>query len=101
METKNVLNILRRSALLLGIIMLGAIFATGTNGQTIVDEWASIKVPPAPELKPVKINAKDTAFLILDIVKQICGPRPRCQASLPKIQRLLTQAREKEVQIGL
>jgi nicotinamidase-related amidase len=97
METRTVSNMLRRSALVLGLIVLGAIFANGAKGQTIVDEWTSIKVPPAPELKPVKINAKDTALLVLDIVKQICGPRARCVASVPKIQRLLAQAREKGV----
>jgi hypothetical protein len=36
---------------------------------------------------------------MLDFVKQICGPRPRCVASVPKAQRLLTQAREKGVYV--
>jgi nicotinamidase-related amidase len=97
METRNVSNILRCSALVLGLIVLGANFAHGAQGQTIVDEWASIKAPPAPELKPVTVNANDTALLVLDVVKQICGPRVRCVASVPKIQRLLAQAREKGV----
>ena len=97
METRNVSNILKRSALVLGLIVLGANFADGAQGQTIVDEWASIKVPPAPVLKPVTINANDTALLVLDVVKQICGPRARCVASVPKIQRLLAQARGKKV----
>ena len=66
--------------------------------QTIVDEWATVKTPPAPELKPVTIqNVKETAFLVLDIVKQSCNPqrRPRCVASVPKIQKLLQEARAK------
>ena len=86
------------------ILILGVIFwlaATAATAQTIVDEWASVKVPPAPELKPVKIEPKETALLMLDFVKQICSPqvRPRCVASLPKVQRLLTQARAKGVQV--
>jgi nicotinamidase-related amidase len=38
---------------------------------------------------------------MLDFVKQICSPqaRPRCVASLPKVQHLLTQARSKGVQV--
>lgn len=64
------------------------------HAQTIIDEWATVKVPPAPELKPVKVDAKETALLLLDFTKQNCSPRPRCVASLPKVQRLLEQARK-------
>jgi len=67
------------------------------SGQTIVDEWASVKAPPAPVLKPVKSAPKETALLVLDLLKQNCGQRPRCVASVPKVQRLLTEAREKGV----
>jgi nicotinamidase-related amidase len=67
------------------------------SAQTIVDEWANVKAPPPPELKPVTINPKETALLILDLFKQNCGQRPRCVSSIPKVQLLLTQAREKGV----
>jgi nicotinamidase-related amidase len=67
--------------------------------QTIVDEWSGIKAPPAPELKRVTIDPKGSALLVLDIVKQTCPPRPRCMASVPKIQALLSQARGKGVSI--
>ena len=65
--------------------------------QTIVDEWATVKTPPAPALKPVTIDPKDTALLILDIISPICNAdrRPRCLASVPKIHALLTEARAK------
>lgn len=88
-----------RLGLVLGLFVAGASFANVAKGQTIVDDWANIKVPPAPELKPVKINAKDTALLVLDVVKQICSPRARCVASLPKMQGLLAAARDKGVLI--
>jgi len=67
--------------------------------QTIIDEWATVKAPPPPELKPVTINAKETALLVLDVVNQICNAerRPRCVASVPKIQGLLNQARARGV----
>lgn len=64
--------------------------------QTIIDEWASVKTPPPPELKPVTVgNVGETAFLVLDIQKQNCLPRPRCVASVPKIQKFLSDARAK------
>jgi nicotinamidase-related amidase len=69
--------------------------------QTIIDEWNSVKVPPAPELKPVTIDPKVTALLLLDFDKQICNAekRPRCFASIPKVQKLLTEARAKGVSV--
>lgn len=71
------------------------------SAQTIVDEWATVKAPPPPELKAVTIDPKVTALLILDIVKQICNAerRPRCVDSVPKIQGLLSRARAKGVPV--
>lgn len=79
-------------------------FPVGTLAfaQTIVDEWATVKAPPPPELKPVTIgNPKETALLMLDFIKQICSPQliPRCVASLPKVQGLLKEARAKGVHV--
>ena len=89
-------HILRRVAIAAALVV-GTSLSTAASAQTIVDEWANVKAPPPPELKPVTINPKETALLMLDFVKQICGPRPRCMASLPKMQSLLNQAREKGV----
>lgn len=63
--------------------------------NTIIDEWPTVKAPPPPELKPVTVDPKVTALLILDIQKGNCNPqrRPRCVASITNIQKLLTQAR--------
>ena len=79
--------------------LLGASCATIASSQTIVDEWASVKAPPPPELKPVKVAPKETALLMLDFVKQICTPRPRCVATLPQMQKLLAQARQNGVHV--
>jgi len=71
-----------------------------STAQTIVDEWNTVKAPPAPELKPVTVEPKVTALLILDIQKQICTPeRLRCTASVPKIQGLLARTRAKGVPV--
>jgi nicotinamidase-related amidase len=59
----------------------------------IIAEWASVKLPPAPELKPVTVDPKTTALLLLDFMKGNCGARPRCLASLPNVKKLLETAR--------
>ena len=67
--------------------------------QTIIDEWSSVKAPPAPELKEITIDPKTTALLMLDLVKQTCNEkvRPRCPATLPAAKQLLNDARAKNV----
>lgn len=65
------------------------------SAQTIVDEWSSVKAPPAPVLKDVTVDPKTTALLMLDFVPPTCGTRPRCLASLPALKKLLEDARSK------
>lgn len=65
--------------------------------QTIIDEWASVQRPPAPTLKPVTVDAKTTALLMLDFMNQNCGKRPRCLASIPAVKKLLANARAKNM----
>lgn len=96
MNTRN----LRRLVLFTWILTSATFLAMAaipipSAAQTIVDEWNVVKVPAAPELKRVAIDPKGSALLVLDIVKQTCPTRPRCAASVPKIQALLTQARGK------
>ena len=70
-----------------------------SSAQTVIDEWSSVKAPPAPELKDVTIDPKTTALLMLDLVKQSCNEkaRPRCPATLPAAKQLLTEARANNV----
>lgn len=86
--------------LALTAVLLGAassIVAAPAAAATIVDEWASVKPPPAPALQSVTVEPKTTALLVLDFVKQTCNPKPRCQASLPKVAELLKAARAAKV----
>jgi nicotinamidase-related amidase len=89
----------------MGLSFCGILLCAGfsfAQSKTIIDEWTSVHTPKAPELKPVKIDdPKSTAYLILDIIKQGCNEkrRPRCVASVPKIQAFLSQARGKGVSI--
>ena len=81
---------------------LAATLALGVSpacAETIVDEWATVKAPPAPALKEAVIDPKTTALLMLDFVQQTCNAqrRPRCTASVPRVAGLLNDARAKGV----
>jgi nicotinamidase-related amidase len=69
--------------------------ASATSAQTIIDEWPTVTAPPAPALKPVTLDPKTTALLMLDFVAPNCTQRPRCMASVPAVKKLLTEARAK------
>ena len=59
------------------------LLALPAQAANIVDEWASVKAPAAPALKPVTVDPKTTALLMLDFMNQNCGKRPRCLADDP------------------
>lgn len=69
------------------------------HAANIIDEWANVKAPAAPELKPVTIDPKTTALLLLDFINPNCTSRPRCMASMPTMKKLLTEARSKGVMV--
>src|SRR5437667_3333937 len=87
----------RQLSLFAACILLATPVAS--SAQTIIDEWSSVKAPPAPELKEITIDPKTTALLMLDLVKQNCNEkvRPRCPATLPAAKQLLTEARANNV----
>lgn len=68
---------------------------TPASGQTVVDEWTSVKIPPSPEIRPASLDPKTTALLLLDFNKQTCSTerRPRCISSIPNVKKLLDRAR--------
>ena len=78
-----------------------ALLPVAARAQSVIDEWSSVKPPPPPELKSVTLDPKKTAMLVMDFNKGRCTPsqRPRCAAALPKIQKLLNEARQKGVVI--
>lgn len=77
-----------------------ALAAAAASAQTIVDEWSTVKPPPAPELKPVTIDPKTSALLMLDFVAPNCTQRPRCMASVPAVKKLLGEARARGMMIA-
>jgi nicotinamidase-related amidase len=80
-------------AVLLALIAL-PILATTAPAETVIDQWASVKTPPAPQLKPVTVDPKTTALLLLDFLPgPYCSSKPHCVASLPAMKKLLADAR--------
>ncbi len=77
----------------IGIIVAVSSGAVSSPAANIVDEWASVKAPSPPELKPVTVDPKTTALLMLDFMNQNCGKRPRCVESIPAMKKLLNEAR--------
>jgi hypothetical protein len=47
-------------ALLLGLF--AGVVACPAFGQSIIDEWSKVQVPPPPELKRVTVDSKSTAL---------------------------------------
>jgi nicotinamidase-related amidase len=88
-------------ALLCVMAMTMSLPSSAVYAQTVVDVWDTVKAPPAPKLKSITLDPKATALLLLDFNKQTCSTerRPRCIASIPKMEKLLSTAREKGVYI--
>jgi nicotinamidase-related amidase len=79
-------------------VMMGST-GSAAVASDIIDEWATVKAPVAPELKPVTVDPKTTALLMLDFMNQSFGKRPRCLASLPAMKKLLGEARAAKVAV--
>jgi nicotinamidase-related amidase len=86
-----------RMRYLFAFAALGAVLGATApvSAGTIIDEWSSVQAPPAPKLVDVTVDAKTTALLVLDLIKQTCNNerRPRCIASLPQEKKILAEAR--------
>jgi nicotinamidase-related amidase len=87
--------------LVVATLGIALFYAAPAPAQTIIQEWSSVKAPPAPELKPVTLDPKTTAIMVMDFVKQTCNSdrRPRCVASIPKIEKLIAAARAQGVML--
>jgi nicotinamidase-related amidase len=80
------------------LVLIAALFVAGSlarpaGAASITDEWDRVKVPPAPALKPVTVDPKTTALLMLDFMNQNCGKRDRCLAQVPAVKKLVEAAR--------
>jgi nicotinamidase-related amidase len=85
----------------LAALALAASFAVlPAQAADIVTDWASVKPPPSPELKAVTVDPKITALLVLDFMKNNCGARPRCVATVPTVKKLIDTARANGMMIA-
>lgn len=84
-------------ALCVAVIATIALGAWDAPAQTLIEEWGTAQLPPAPPLKPATIVPGETALLVLDFTNQTCSQqrRPRCAASVAKVHKLVTDARSK------
>jgi nicotinamidase-related amidase len=63
------------------------------HATDVIAEWSTIQMPPPPTLKPVVVDPKSTALLLLDFMTENCGQRPRCVAAVPTVKTLHDRAR--------
>src|SRR2546421_9310586 len=82
------------------LAIASAFAALPARAGDIVTEWASVKPPPVPELKPVTVDPKTTALLVLDFMKANCGVRPRCTATVPTVKKLIDAARAHDMLVA-
>jgi nicotinamidase-related amidase len=81
------------------LAVLTALIIPAAHAESVIDEWATVKAPPPPELKPVSIDPASTALIVMDVSTQSCTveKRPRCVATLPAVKKLIGEARAKGI----
>ena len=74
-----------------------AVSSTVAGAQNILEEWSSIKPPPAPAIKELTLDPKKTALISMDFNAKNCTPqqRARCVSVIPRVQKLIADARGK------
>ena len=77
-------------------LLLAFIGGSAFAENDIIADWAQIKPPPPPVLKPVDIEPGATALVLMDFDKNSCIPakRARCAEALPAVSALLAKARD-------
>lgn len=97
MKTMNMRRHVAASATVLVIGLVAGGMTSPVSADTIIEQWKDVTAPPPPEIKTVTTDPKSTALLLLDFSKQTCGPRPRCVATLPQVEKFAAAARAKNV----
>lgn len=69
--------------------------------KTVIDLWDDIEPPPAPLLRPVQVDPKSSAILVLDLQNTNCNSekRPRCVDCLTGIRKFISKARSKSLPV--
>ena len=90
---------LARMSCLAALAVCAVLGARPAQADDITTEWATVKPPPVPVLKPATIDPKTTALLVLDFMKVNCGTRPRCAATVPTVKKLIGEARAHDMMV--
>jgi len=79
------------------VALVAAFTSNAATSQTIIDDWYQAKLPAPPQLKPVTLAPSETALLVMDFTVQTCTleRRKRCADSVPKVKKLVEEARAK------
>src|SRR5258708_13974921 len=93
-QRRSTMTLIRCPAI--GIALLVVSFGSAFSAD-IISEWNKAATPRPPELKDVTIDPATTALLLLDIMKENCGERPRCVAAVPTMTRLHDEARARHM----
>jgi nicotinamidase-related amidase len=92
-----------RSAIICAVVGIISVTTGGTVSKAvafdIIDDWANVRTPTAPEIKAVTVDPKSTALIMGDLVNQLCAKRPRCVAALPAMKKLVDEARAAKVAV--
>jgi hypothetical protein len=92
-----------RSAIICAVVGIISVTTGGTVSKAvafdIIDDWANVRTPTAPEIKAVTVDPKSTALIMGDLVNQLCANRPRCVAALPAMKKLVGEARAAKVAV--
>ena len=90
---------LARMSCLAALAVCAVLGTRPAQADDITTEWATVKPPPVPVLKPATIDPKTTALLVLDFMKVNCGTRPRCAATVPTVKKLIGEARAHDMMV--
>jgi nicotinamidase-related amidase len=97
------LEAIRRGITVAVLVAATVHIATPTAAQApdILLEWAMIKAPPPPELKAVTLDPAKTVLISMDFNQKNCIPaqRARCVAVIPKVKKLIAEARAKGIMV--
>jgi nicotinamidase-related amidase len=90
-------TLLLGAGLIIGQSLVICAVTPGARAQNVIEEWSTAKFPAPPPLKPAKVDAKETAVLVMDFTKQTCSPerRKRCADQVPNVLKFVSEARGK------
>lgn len=90
---------MRRSPVALMALVMLLASSIASASANIVDDWATVKPPPPPTLKPVTVDRATTALLVLDFVDRICNYAACTSVAVPNVAKLIAGARAAHVPV--